>query len=344
MPSSMQTFIAGLPKVELHLHVEGALAPAQKLAFAHRNGIALPYASAEEMAAAQHDFATLEDFLAFFYASLDGLRNERDVYEATRSVLETCAVENIIYVELSFDPQAFTGRGGSFDELIGGMSRAQGEAETDFGVKSNLIMCFMRELSTDSAFETLEQAAPHRDKIAGVGLDSVEEGNPPSKFTEVFRLAKVQGYRRTAHCDVDQTNSLAHIRQCLELLDVERIDHGVNAVEDDAVMAELKRRGTCITVCPTWRPADSAPRRTRRLKQLYDAGLCVTINSDDPGVLASGWLTNILTEVQTHSNYAKRDLVAFTRNAIAGAWLSEDEKRPLYERLDAYATSADLDG
>ena len=149
---------------------------------------------------------------------------------------------------------------------------------------------------------------------------------------------------RTAHCDVDQPDSVRNIRQCLELLDVDRIDHGVNAVEDAALLAEMKRRGTCITVCPTWRPANPAPRCTRRLKQLYEAGLFTTINSDDPGVLASGYLTNLLTAVQAHSGYDARDLVAFMRNAISGAWLTDDEKRPLVERLGAYASTAGVDG
>ena len=265
----LHEFIAGLPKAELHLHVEGALTPEQKFAFAARNGVPLAYRSAAEMAAAQHDFASLEAFLDYFYPSLDGLVVELDFYDAAHAVLQTCADENIIYVEISFDPQAFTRRGVAFDDLIGGLSRACADGANDMGVKSNLIMCIMRDLSVDSAFETLERAAPHRHRIAGIGLDSVEDGHPPAKFTEVFREAKEQGYRRTAHCDVDQPNSVALIRQCLDLLDVDRIDHGVNAVEDADLMGDLKRRGTCITVCPTWRPADRSPRRTRRLQQLY---------------------------------------------------------------------------
>ena len=333
--TDMETFIAGMPKAELHLHIEGTIGPAQKLELARRNNIALPYANEAEIAAAS-DYANLEDFLRVYYEGIQVLVTERDFYEVTRSFLDRCRQENIIYVEVSFDPQPHLTRGIPFEVFMNGILAARDEARESSGVASNLIMCVNRDRPLDEAMPLFDQIRPWRDQVTGFGLDSAEHGNPPEKFTELFARARDEGYRLTAHCDVDQENSVQHIWQCLDVLGTERIDHGVNALEDSALVAELKARDICLTVCPTWRPCDPAPRRTDRLQQMFELGLRVTINTDDPGLFASGYLTNTLTGVQRASGYSKSDMAAFMRNAFLGSWAAEDEKKNFLDRLAVY--------
>lgn len=334
--TDMESYIAGMPKAELHLHIEGTIGPAQKLELARRNEITLPYADEAEIAAAS-DYANLEDFLRVYYEGIEVLVTERDFYEVTRTFLDRCRQENIIYVEISFDPQPHLARGIPFEVFMTGILAARKEARDSFGVASNLIMCVNRDRPLDEAMKLFDQVRPWRDQITGFGLDSAEHGNPPVKFTDLYARARDEGYRLTAHCDVDQENSVRHIWQCLDVLGTERIDHGVNALEDPALVAELKARDICLTVCPTWRPCDPAPRRTDRLKQMFELGLRVTINTDDPGLFASGYLTNTLIGVQQASGYSKADMTTFMRNAFLGSWAADDGKRVFLERLAAYA-------
>jgi adenosine deaminase len=333
--TDMETFIAGMPKAELHLHIEGTIGPAERLALARRNGIALPYADEAEIAAASN-YTGLEDFLRVYYEGIQVLVTERDFYEVTRTFLDRCRQENIIYVEISFDPQPHLARDIPFEIFMNGILAARAEARESFGVASNLIMCVNRDRPLDEATPLFDQVKPWRDQVAGFGLDSAEAGNPPEKFTELYARARDEGYRLTAHCDVDQENSVRHIRQCIDVLGTERIDHGVNCLEDPALVEELKARDICLTVCPTWRPSDPAPRRTDRLKQMFELGLRVTINTDDPGLFASGYLSNTLTGVQRASGYTEADMVAFMRNAFLGSWAGESEKQEFLQRLGAY--------
>ena len=247
--TELTAFIEGLPKAELHLHLEGTLEPELKFELARRNGLALPYESVDEMRRA-YGFNDLASFLAVYYEGMSVLLTERDFYDLALTYFRKARSQNVVYAEVFFDPQAHTARGIPFDTVIAGFRRAQQDAEASLGLRSKLIMCFLRDLTVESAMETLERSLEYRDWIVGVGLDSDEKGNPPHKFKEVFARARREGYRLTMHCDVDQDNSVAHIRQCLDEIKVERIDHGVNALEDVALVKEINRRGLGLTVCP----------------------------------------------------------------------------------------------
>ncbi|HYK30541.1 MAG TPA: adenosine deaminase, partial [Streptosporangiaceae bacterium] len=236
--NEIASFIAGMPKAELHVHLEGTLEPELKFELAMRNGLSLPYGSAEDMRAA-YSFNDLSSFLAVYYEGMSVLRSERDFYDLAMTYFRKARSQNVVYAEVFFDPQAHTARGVPFGTVIDGLRRAQADA-LSLGLRTQLIMCFLRDMSASSAMRTLEQSLAYRDLIVGVGLDSDERGNPPVKFSEVFARARSEGYRLTMHCDVDQEDSAGHIRQCLDDIGVERIDHGVNCVEDDDLLRRLR--------------------------------------------------------------------------------------------------------
>ena len=245
--SEPASFISGMPKAELHLHIEGTLEPELKFELAARNGLALPYGSVEEMRAA-YDFNSLASFLTIYYEGMNVLVTEQDFYDLAIAYFRKAHSQNVVYAEIFFDPQGHTSRGIAFENVIKGLRRAQEDAEATFGMRTQLIMCFLRDLSAESAMETLEQSLPYGDWIVGVGLDSDERGNPPVKFKEVFARARNEGFRLTMHCDVDQENSVGHIWQCLDEIKVERIDHGVNALEDPGLIKEINKRELGLTV------------------------------------------------------------------------------------------------
>jgi len=335
----MDAFIAGMPKAELHLHIEGTIGPAQKIALARRNGVALPYAD-EAAVLDAYDYVDLEDFLRIYYEGIQVLVTEADFHELARTFYARCRDENIVYVDISFDPQPHLVRNVPIEAVMGGLVAAKTEARDAFGVSSNLIMCVNRDRPLEDALPLFDMIRPWRDHVIGLGLDSAERGNPPAKFADLYDRARAEGYRLTAHCDVDQENSVEHIRQCLDVLGVERIDHGVNALEDPDLVRTLEDREICLTVCPTWRPCDPAPRRTDRLKEMFDLGLRVTVNTDDPGLFASGYLTNTLQGVQKASGYSRADMVALMRNAMLGSWATDVEKKDMLARLARYAEAA----
>ena len=247
--NDLGAFIEGMPKAELHLHLEGTLEPELKFELAARNGVSLPYRSVEEMRAA-YRFDDLSSFLAVYYEGMGVLLAEQDFYDLATAYFRKARSQNVVYAEVFFDPQAHTTRGVPFAAVIEGFRRAQLDAEGELGLRSQLIMCFLRDLTADSALATLEESLPYRDWILGVGLDSDERGNPPVKFRDVFDRARDEGFRLTMHCDVDQENSVGHIWQCLDEIGVERIDHGVNSLEDAALVREIERRGLGLTACP----------------------------------------------------------------------------------------------
>ena len=327
----MDRFVADMPKAELHVHIEGTIGPEQRLALAARNGV--PWAEDGD-----RDYGSLEAFLDAYYAGIRLLVTERDFYDITRAFLTRCRRDNVIHVEISFDPQPHLARGIAIDTVMAGLLGACREARGT--VSSTLIMCVNRDRPLEAAMPLLDLARPWRDDIAGIGLDSAEHGNPPVKFAPLYEKARAEGYRLTAHCDVDQENSVAHIRQCLDILRVERIDHGVNAVEDAELMARLRADGICLTVCPTWRPSDAAPRRLGGLRALFDQGVRVTVNSDDPGLFASGDLGQMLPVVRAAGGWSDAETVALMRNAFLGCWAPEDEKRAMLDRLAAYAAGS----
>lgn len=332
----MQAFLRNMPKAELHLHIEGTVSAAKVLELAERNGVDIPYNSEAQILAAQ-DYGTpaLKSFLDYHYMCSGVLRTGRDIFEITRDFLEKCLEENIRHVEIFFDPQQHIDRGISFDELIDAMMIACDASD----VSTGLIMCMNRERSLVSAMEMLDLAASHRDKIIGVGLDSYEEGNPPRKFQEFYSRAQKEGYRLTAHCDCDQANAVEHANQCVHELGLKRIDHGLHVLDDPALIEVVKDRQITLTMCPTWRPSDPAPRRLDALRKMLDLGLRVCLNTDDPEEFASRYLTNTLQKVQQHGNFSAEDMTQFMRNAFNGAWISDDQRAVHMEELEAHLQS-----
>ena len=336
--TDMTEFIRGLPKVELHVHVEGTLEPELKFALAERNRVALPYADATAMRDG-YAFDDLPSFLACYYEGMGVLQTAEDFADLARAYLHRAPEQHVRYVEIFFDPQAHTARGVPFDVVVGGLRAALLEAEREFGLRAQLVMCFLRDLSADDAMATLVDSLRYRDWIVGVGLDSDERGNPPVKFADVFRRARTEGYQLTMHCDVDQQDSTEHIRQCLEVIGVDRIDHGVNALDDDELCAEIERRGVGLTCCPISNRYVTGSLKAEEIKQLIDRGVRVTVNSDDPAYFP-GYVTDNLLALHEAVGLSVADVVRLQRNAIEIAWLPAAAKQELNIELDRYAAAA----
>jgi adenine deaminase len=333
--SDLAAFIEGMPKAELHLHLEGTLEPELKFELAGRNGVELPYGSAAEMRAA-YGFDDLGSFLAVYYEGMSVLREEQDFYDLACAYFRKARSQNVVYAECFFDPQAHTSRGIPFATVIEGIRRAQEDAERELGLSSKLIMCFLRDLSADSAREALEASLPYRDWIVGVGLDSDERGNPPIKFKEVFARASDEGYRLTMHCDVDQEDSVAHIWQCLDEIGVERIDHGVNSLEDAALVREITGRGLGLTVCPISNSYVAGGLKGHELHRMLDHGMRACVNSDDPAYFP-GYMNENLAAAQAEAGLARDEVVQLARNAFTIAWLDDERRTGYLAALDAYA-------
>jgi adenosine deaminase len=336
--SELATFIEGLPKAELHLHLEGVLEPELKFELAARNGLDLPYGSVEEMRAA-YDFDDLPSFLAARYEGDSVLLTEDDFYDLGMAYFRKAHSQNVLYVEAFFDPQAHTTRRVPFSTVIRGIRRAQQDAEASLGLRSQLIMCFLRDLSAESAMETLEESLPYGDWIVGVGLDSDEKGNPPVKFKEVFARARREGYRLTMHCDVDQENSVEHIWQCLDEVRVERIDHGVNALEDPALIREINSRRLGLTVCPISNRYVTGDLKAGEIKSMLDQGVRATINSDDPAYFV-GYMNENLAAVQEAVNLTRSEIVQLARNAFTVSWLAPEDRSRYLDSLEDYAATS----
>jgi adenosine deaminase len=332
--TNLDSFIEGMPKAELHVHVEGTLEPDLKFALAGRNNLDLPYASEAEMRAA-YDFDDLPSFLKIYYEGMGVLLVEQDFYDLTYRYLEKAQAQNVVYAEMFFDPQAHTSRGISFDTVIRGIRRAQEDAAAAFGIESRLIMCFLRDMSAESALETLEQSLPYKDWIIGVGLDSDERGNPPVKFSDVFARARQEGYRLTMHCDVDQENSTTHIWQTLNEIGVDRIDHGVNSLEDDALCDEIIDRNLVLTVCPISNSYVTDSLKAVEIRTMLEKGMRATVNSDDPAYFP-GYMTENLIATQQAAGLSRDQVIQLVRNAFEGSWLSEEDKARHLQTLQAW--------
>jgi adenine deaminase len=331
----LSAFIEGMPKAELHLHLEGTLEPELKFELAARNGLDLPYASVGEMRAA-YGFDDLPSFLAVYCEGMSVLPAERDFYDLAMAYLRKAHSQNVVYAEVFCDPQAHTTRGIPFETVIGGFHRAQQDAEASLGLRTQLIMCFLRDQTADSAMDTLEQSLPYKDWIVGVGLDSDEKGNPPVKFKEVFARARKEGCGLTMHCDVDQENSVRHIWQCLDEIKVERVDHGVNALEDAALIKEINGRGLGLTVCPISNSYVTDGLKASEIKSMLDQGVRATINSDDPAYFP-GYMNENLSAVQEAVNLTRDELVHLARNAFTVSWLVREDRKRYLNALEEYA-------
>jgi len=331
---NLDKFIEGMPKAELHVHVEGTLEPELKFKLAKRNNLDLPYASVEEMRAADN-FDDLPSFLKMYYEGMGVLLVEQDFYDLTYAYLEKARSQNVVYAEIFFDPQAHTTRGISYDTVISGIHRAQMEAQEKLGIKTQLIMCFLRDMTPDSAMEALEQSLPYKDWIIGVGLDSDERNNPPIKFAQVFERARAENYLLTMHCDVDQQNSTTHIWQTLNDIGVDRIDHGVNALEDAALCDEIKNRKLALTVCPISNGYVTDSMKTTEIKAMLEKDIRVTVNSDDPAYFP-GYMNENLIATQREAELTRAQVIQLTINAFEGSWLPTADKTAFLQKLDTY--------
>jgi adenosine deaminase len=326
-------FIAGLPKAELHIHIEGSLEPELMMALAARNKVALRFASIDALRAA-YSFSNLQDFLDLYYEGMRVLLHEQDYYDLAMAYLKKAASQNVRHAEIFFDPQGHTDRGVPFKTVIDGLWRALKDAERTFGMTTALILSFLRHLDEASAQRTLDEALPWRDRFIAVGLDSSEKGQPPSKFERVFARARGLGLNPVAHAG--EEGPPEYVWQALDLLKVERIDHGVRAMEDAALVARLVREQVPLTVCPLSNVrlcvvADVAMHPLRRMLQ---DGLMATINSDDPAYFG-GYMNENLAAV----GFGRDEIVTLARNGFRAAFCDEGMRQHYLSELDAYSLS-----
>ena len=333
----MEDFIRGMPKVELHLHIEGSLEPELLFDLGERNNVPLRFNSVDEVRAA-YDFTDLQSFLDIYYEGASVLLKEQDFYDMTWAYLLRAHADNVRHTEIFFDPQTHTDRGVPFETVVEGIHQALMAAESELGMSTRLIMCFLRHLSAEAAMTTLEQALPFKDRIVAVGLDSSERGHPPSKFADVFLRAREEGFLTVAHAG--EEGPPAYIREALDLLSVERIDHGVRCVEDPDLVARLRSEAMPLTVCPLsnvkLRVFDTMA--DHNLGALLELGLAATVNSDDPAYFG-GYMTDNFLAVHRALELSREQYVTLTENAIAASFVDDERKAALLTELHAYASS-----
>jgi adenine deaminase len=336
--SELTDLIAAIPKAELHLHLEGTLEPEMMLALAKRNGVALAYDSVEALRAAYH-FRNLQDFLDLYYAGMSVLRTEQDFHDLAWAYLVKAKAQNIVHAELFFDPQAHTARGIPFATVFGGIRRALREGEAELGISSRLIMCFLRDRDPAEAAATLGEALPFKDWIAGVGLDSAEKGNPPGKFKAVFAKACALGFARVAHAG--EEGPAEYVQEALEILQVQRIDHGNACLDDAALVERLAEEEIGLTVCPlsNLKLGVIADMKQHPLKRMLERGLLVTVNSDDPAYFG-GYINENYAAVAEALDLDREDILRLARNSFEASFLREREKKRWLARLDDAALTS----
>lgn len=334
--TTIDDFIRGIPKAELHLHIEGTLEPELMFALAARHGVKLPYASVEELRGA-YQFDDLQSFLDLYYAGAAVLRDEDDFHALTLAYLKRAHADGVVHVEIFFDPQTHTDRGIGFETTLNGIRRALADGEREFGITHRLILCFLRHLSAEAAMQTLEQALPYKDAIAAVGLDSSERGHPPAKFGAVFARARDEGFLTVAHAG--EEGPPEYIVEALDLLHVARIDHGVRCEEAPALVERLARTRVPLTVCPLSNVKLRVYQRIEdhNIKRLLDRGLCVTVNSDDPAYFGGYVAANYLA-VQRGLGLTKRDIRALAANSIEASFLPAAVKQGWQQKIQAFAS------
>jgi adenosine deaminase len=331
----MEEFLRRIPKAELHLHLEGTLEPEAMFAMARKNGVALRFASVEDVRRA-YRFRDLQSFLDIYYEGAQVLRAEEDFFELTAAYLERAAADGVRHAEVFFDPQTHTARGIPFETVVRGIHRALVRGQETLGITSRLILCFLRHLSAQEAAATLEEALPFREWIDGVGLDSSEAGNPPSKFEEVFARARAAGLLAVAHAG--EEGPPEYIREALEKLGALRIDHGVRCAEDPALVEELVARRVPLTVCPlsNVRLGVFPSLARHNLKDLLERGLCVTINSDDPAYFG-GYVAENYRAAREALDLSREQIVQLAKNSFEASFLTMEEKRRWIDEVDAFA-------
>ncbi|WP_372775945.1 adenosine deaminase [Mangrovibacterium sp.] len=332
--TNIAEFIQGLPKAELHVHIEGTLEPELLFELAERNRISLKYPTVEALRKA-YSFSKLQDFLDIYYEGANVLQTEQDFYDLTWAYLNRAKAQGVVHTEVFFDPQTHTARGIEFATVITGISRALQDGQEKLGVTSRLIMCFLRHLVELSAFKTLEDALPFKHLIVGVGLDSSERGNPPSKFESVFAQARRLGFKVVAHAGEEGTED--YIREAIDLLKVDRIDHGNASVQCDYLLEELKDRRIPLTVCPLSNKALKVVGNMEEhpLKRMLHKGLIVTVNSDDPAYFG-GYVNENYQAVADALLLNKKELAQLAMNSIVGSFLSDTDKQKYVLAIDEY--------
>ena len=334
----MEAFIRGLPKAELHLHLEGTLEPELALRLARKHCVALPYGTVEEL---QHSyqFTDLQSFLDVYLAGTNVLRDEDDFYALTAAYLRKSRDQGVVHVEVFFDPQTHTDRGIAFVTVLNGIARALMEAEREYGITHRLIMCFLRHLSADEAMQTLDQALPHKAVIAGIGLDSTETGHPPSKYTAVFERARSEGFLAVAHAG--EEGPASNVTDALDVLKVQRIDHGVRSEEDPALIDRLVRERVPLTMCPLSNVKLKVfpSIGDHNIRRLLQRGLCVTINSDDPAYFG-GYLNENYLAVHRELGMSAQELAQLARNSFEASFLAPSQKQHWLTAIDEYMRSA----
>ena len=332
-PDRLPDLLRLMPKAELHIHIEGSLEPELMFALAQRNGLAMPYPDVESLRCA-YVFDNLQDFLDIYHAGTLVLRTEADFYDMTHAYLARAAADNVVHAEIFFDTQTHTGHGVSTETVINGLHRACADAQAQFGMSASLILCFLRHLSEDAAFECLEQALPLRDKLVGIGLASSELGHPPEKFARVFARARELGFRLVAHAG--EEGPPAYIWSALDVLKVERIDHGVQALQDPALMARLVKDRIPLTVCPlsNLKLRVFPTLAQHNLGRMLDAGIVATVNSDDPAYFG-GYINQNFTETFAALGLGAQQAYQLAHNSFEASFIGDAQKRQYIDRLNA---------
>ncbi|MFL5901635.1 MAG: adenosine deaminase [Solirubrobacterales bacterium] len=333
--SDLTDFIAGLPKAELHIHIEGSLEPELMFELARRNRVEIPFASVEEVRAA-YSFSNLQDFLDIYYRGADVLRTEEDFRDLASAYFDRAAADAVTHAEIFFDPQTHTDRGIAFDVVMRGLLAGMDEARERHGLTSKLILCFLRHLDEEAAFATLRQAEPWLEQIAAVGLDSSEVGHPPEKFARVFAAAAERGLKRVAHAG--EEGPPAYVWEALDLLHVDRLDHGNRSMEDPALVARLAREGMTLTVCPlsNLKLCVVGAMADHPVDRMLAAGLKVTLNSDDPAYFG-GYINANYRAATEGRGLTRGQVTEIARNSFEGSFLSPEEKAAQIARLEEYA-------
>ncbi|MGA9335752.1 MAG: adenosine deaminase [Rudaea sp.] len=329
--SAEQSWLARLPKAELHLHIEGTLEPEMMLELAARNGVNLPYANVDQVRAA-YRFDNLQSFLDLYYQGMNVLRTSADFHDLALAYFRRAHADGVAHIDVMFDPQGHLQRGIALATLMDGLLQAQADARAEFGMSTALILSFLRDLPADDAMDVLEQAAPWYERIAAVGLDSAEAGNPPGKFAAVYARAKAIGLARTAHAG--EEGPPAYISEALDQLDVCRIDHGVRCIEDAALVTRLRDQRTPLTVCPlsnvALRVVDTLA--DHQLPAMLDAGLNITLNSDDPAYFGGGMLANYCACADAFG-WNRDTFRQLASNAVGAAFMSGDRRQTLLTKI-----------
>jgi adenosine deaminase len=335
--SDLASFVRALPKAELHLHIEGSLEPELMVRLAERNRVEIPFRSVEEVRAA-YSFTRLQDFLDIYYQGANVLRSAEDFHDLAAAYFDRAAADGVVHAEIFFDPQTHIDRGIPFGTVAEGLLSAMAEAEAKHGLTSKLILCFLRHLDEEAAFATLAAAEPWLDRIAGVGLDSSEVGHPPEKFARVFARAGAMGLRRVAHAG--EEGPPEYVRQALDLLAIDRLDHGNRSLEDPVLTAHLARTGMTLTVCPlsNVKLCVVDAMANHPIDRMLALGLRATINSDDPAYFGGYIADNYIAAAEARG-LSRRDLVTLARNSFLGSFLDDAAVAAHCARLDAFAAA-----